>query len=74
MLKSNHKMEKNPLNSNLPFEKSYMTDLLQGLIMAGYSLKAIPIENGWLEVDSLNDYNIYEKMLKDNTLSKFFSP
>ena len=72
--KKQSKNGKNPLNQNLPFEKSYMTDLLQGLIMAGHSLKAIPIENGWLEVDSLNDYNTYEKMSKENTLSKFFSP
>lgn len=64
----------NPLNPKIPFEKSYMTDLLQGLIMEGHSLKAIPIENGWLEVDSIQDYHLYEKMSKNNTLNKFFSP
>jgi len=71
--KKQSKNGKNPLNPNLPFEKSYMTDLLQGLIMEGYSLKAIPIENGWLEVDSIQDYNNYEKMSKNNTINKFFS-
>ena len=73
-IKQQSKNGKNPLNPNLPFEKSYMTDLLQGLILAGFPLKAVQIESGWLEVDSLNDYNIYEQMIKDNTIKKFFSP
>ena len=36
-------------------EKSYMTDLLQGLIDSGCNLKAVPIKNGWLELDSFSD-------------------
>lgn len=64
----------NPLNPNLPFEKSYMTDLLQGLIHSGKEIKAILIKNGWLELDSLNDYQIYQKMLIKKTIYKFFSP
>lgn len=63
----------NPLNSNLPFEKSYMTDLLQGLIRAGNNLKAVFINNGWLELDSISDYEIYQKMYSEGTLSQFFS-
>ena len=34
---------KNPLNSSLSFEKSFMTDLLQGMINDGVKIKAIPI-------------------------------
>lgn len=63
----------NPLNSDVPFEKSYMTDLLQGLINHGNKIKAIPVHNGWLEVDSVDDHNLYEKMNKDGSLSPFFS-
>ena len=62
----------NMLNPNLPFEKSYMTDLLQGLIDSGCNLKAIPIKNGWLELDSFSDYEIYNKKFLDNTISEFF--
>ena len=62
----------NLLNPDLPFEKSYMTDLLQGLIDSGCKLKAIPIQNGWLELDSFSDYEIYNKKFKDNTISEFF--
>ncbi len=63
----------NPLNSKLPFEKSYMTDLLQGLINDGNNIKAIPVHNGWLEIDSINDYILYKKMNQTGSLSKFFS-
>ena len=63
----------NPLNPNLPFEKSYMTDLLQGLIHTDNELKAILINNGWLELDSMSDYEIYQKMYSEGTLSEFFS-
>lgn len=62
----------NPLRQDLPFEKSFMTDLLQGLIDAGCKVRAIPVENGWLELDSLRDYEIYNKMSADRTLNKFF--
>ena len=60
----------NPLNPNLPFEKSFMTDFLQGLIRNNQKLNAIIIENGWLEIDSLEDYNLYEKMNKNKSLKK----
>ncbi len=63
----------NPLNSNIPFEKSYMTDLLQGLINEGNEIKAISINNGWLELDSLSDYKIYQKMHDDGTLSQLLT-
>ena len=71
-----HKMKEkakngtNPLNSEIPFEKSYMTDLLFGLIKEGIKLEAIPIQNGWLELDTINDYEIYNKMKTNNVLSQ----
>lgn len=64
---------KNPLNDSLPFEKSYMTDLLQGMINNGYNLKALKIRGGWLELDSFNDYEVYQKMYHDGTLRKLIS-
>ena len=64
---------KNPLNSSLSFEKSFMTDLLQGMINDGVKIKAIPISNSWLELDSYNDFVVYKNMHEKNTLSKFFN-
>lgn len=61
----------NFLNEKVPFNQSYMTDLLQGMINFGYKLKAIPIKKGWIELDSLNDYQLYEKLDSINELNKF---
>jgi len=56
----------------LDFEKSYMTDFLQYLIENDAKLKAINIKNGWLELDSINDYKIYQTLMKSGNLPKFF--
>ena len=64
---------KNPLNPKVPFEKSYMTDLLHGMVNEGYKIKAIPIRNGWLELDSYDDFVKYQSMFKEKTISKFFN-
>lgn len=63
----------NPLNPKLSFKNSYMTDFLQGLIEYGCKLKAVKTNNKWLELDTMNDFELYHKMNMDNTLSKFFS-
>ena len=62
----------NPINPSTSFEKSYMTDFLQGLIKENCKLKAIEIDNGWLELDSMDDYNLYQNMEKTK-LQKFFN-
>ena len=63
----------NPLNPNVPFEKSFMTDFLQGLIHDDHKLNAVPVENGWLEIDSINDYNLYNEKFNNNTLSELIN-
>ena len=62
---------KNPLNADIPFKKSYMTDFIRGLIVEGHKIKAIPVENGWLELDTYQDYKIYNKMFDEETISRF---
>ena len=63
----------NPLNPNLSFEKSFLTDFFQALITEGCNLKAVPINGGWLELDSLNDYNLYKKMHDTHELGKLIT-
>ena len=41
-----------------PAEQMYMTDLLQAMIDAGHEVRAVPIRRGWLEVDSVADYEL----------------
>ena len=60
---------KNPLNPNIPFRKSYITDFIQGLVNVGCKIKAVSISNGWLELDNNDDYKIYNEMYRKGKLS-----
>lgn len=62
----------NLLNSNTVFEKSFMTEFLMYLINSGEKIKAVQIKNGWLELDSINDYKLYNQMYKNGSISRFF--
>jgi NDP-sugar pyrophosphorylase family protein len=48
-----------------------MTDLLQGLINSNYQLHSVPINSGWLELDTIEDFETYQRMFKNNTIQKF---
>ena len=61
---------KNELNKNLSFEKLRIVDLLQGLIKMNCSVYSILTDNGWLEFDTINDYELYSDMYNKNILSK----
>jgi len=71
--KEESKNGSNILNSKIEFKKSYLTDLLQGLIVDGNELKAVFVNGGWLEFDTINDFNLYQKMIKDNNLSELIN-
>jgi choline kinase len=43
-----------------PFPKMYMTSFIQQLIDAGWNVRPALIDNGWLEVDTLDDLHRYE--------------
>ena len=62
----------NLLHTQRTFGESYMTDFLQGLINDGEKLKAIKIENGWLEFDSLHDYKLYTNKYTEKKIEKFY--
>ena len=71
--KEESKNGSNILNSKIEFKKSYLTDLLQGLIVDGNELKPVFVNGGWLEFDTINDFNLYQKMIKDNNLSELIN-
>ena len=50
-----------------------MTDFLQGLIHDDHKLNPVIIKNGWLEIDSLKDYELYNRMNANGNLQKFIS-
>ena len=49
----------------------YMTSFIQELINSNWKVKAVLVNNGWLEIDTVKDLNIYEKMSKDGKLDEF---
>ncbi len=67
--KSEAKNGINPLNNLLPFEKSYLTDFLNSMIDENIQIHAIPINNGWLELDTISDYELYNELYKNDELS-----
>ena len=50
-----------------------MTDLIQAMINEGIKINAVKITNGWLELDSINDYNLYQEKNNDGTMSELIS-
>ncbi|MCU0286581.1 MAG: phosphocholine cytidylyltransferase family protein [Acidobacteria bacterium] len=53
------------------FEKAYMTDMLQVIIDKGLDVYGVPIQNGWLEFDTVGDYENYLKWEKTGELATF---
>ena len=55
------------------FKKAYMTCMLQALINAGQEVKPIVINRGWLEFDTVEDYEKYDLWLKEDSLNRFYN-
>jgi choline kinase len=53
------------------FDNMYMTSFLQALIDAGWKAKACMVDNGWLEVDTVDDLSLYEDLQRKGELEKF---
>ncbi|MCH7696385.1 MAG: hypothetical protein IIB73_08855 [Proteobacteria bacterium] len=49
----------------------YMTDFLQHLIDHGQRVRAVFVDKGWLEIDSISDLELYSTLLDDGRLNRF---
>ena len=63
-----------PWMQKRPLEQAYMTDLLMEMILNGHSVHAVPIEHGWLEIDTVEDFDKATRMIADDSISRFFNP
>lgn len=52
-----------------PFQKMYMTDFLQLLIDTGWILQPAHVRSGWLEIDTVEDLQLYERLAKSSELN-----
>ncbi len=55
------------------FPNMYMTSFLQHLIDSGQRLKAVPTNGGWLEVDTTEDLDLYNRLIQEGKLSEFYN-
>lgn len=57
-----------------PIEKAYMTDLLMEMILTGIDISAVPIRSGWLEIDTVEDYEKAKCYFESGEIARFFNP
>lgn len=63
-----------PWMDRRPLEKAYMTDLLMEMILLGHPPQAVPIDHGWLEIDTVSDYESAMAMVADGSITRFYHP
>lgn len=54
------------------FDNMFMTSFLQHLIDQGWKVAAAQVDNGWLEVDSVQDLENYHDLLEKGELARFY--
>jgi choline kinase len=64
-------LDRNKKYDGQDFNNMYMTSFLQLLIDANWQAQAVCVNNGWLEVDSVSDLELYENLAKDNKLNYY---
>ena len=57
-----------------PIVQAYMTDLLMEMILTGHAVHAVETEGGWLEIDTVDDYENARFMMTQGTLARFYDP
>ena len=57
-----------------PVEKAYMTDLLMEMILSGQPVMPVPVDGGWLEIDTVQDYETAAAMIDDGSIVRFYDP
>jgi len=50
----------------------YMTSFIQHAIDSGWPVRAVLIANGWLEVDTQAELELYRRLEAEGTLADFF--
>ncbi|PIN73368.1 hypothetical protein COV20_04010 [Candidatus Woesearchaeota archaeon CG10_big_fil_rev_8_21_14_0_10_45_16] len=71
--KIDHFLKNKPWLRSKSFKKAYMTCLIQALINSGQEVKPITIRRGWLEFDTVEDYERYVSWADEGNLGRFLS-
>jgi len=54
------------------FKQASMTDMLQEMIDRGHRVDSIPIRQGWLEMDTEQDYERYHQWIQEESMGRYF--
>lgn len=65
-------MDKKAIYDGKNFDNMYLTSYIQHLIDSGWFVRSIPVESGWLEIDTVDDLDFYQQKLKDASLGDIF--
>ena len=68
-----------PWMSVRPVRQAYMTDLLMEMILIGVDVHAVAVAGGWLEIDTVRDFETASAMIADGSIidgsiARFFDP
>ncbi|HDM8185458.1 TPA: phosphocholine cytidylyltransferase family protein [Vibrio harveyi] len=66
-------LERDVLYDGKDFNNMYMTSFIQMMIDSDWKVKAVMVKNGWLEVDSVDDLELYESLMKQGILSDSYT-
>lgn len=66
-----HALDRQAIYDGKDFDNMYMTSFLQLLINDGWQAKAAFTDNGWLEVDTVEDLDQYHQMHEAGQLASF---
>jgi choline kinase len=64
-------LDRGQLYDGREFSAMFMTTFLQKLIDRGYRVQAVPQHGGWLEVDTLQDLALYEKLARTGRIAEY---
>jgi NDP-sugar pyrophosphorylase family protein len=53
-------------------DNMYMTSFLQHLIDVGWQVQAVPVDGGWLEIDTIEDLELYHRLEAEGSLSQLY--
>lgn len=62
------RLDRSHLYEGRPFEQMYMTTFLQLLIDTGWMVMPAHVNHGWLEVDTVKDLELYERLRGEEKL------
>ncbi len=63
-----------PWMDKRPLKQAYMTDLLMELILRGGDVRGVPTDGGWVEIDTVEDYETINRLIATDAIQPYYDP